>query len=100
MISPAGYFNQKAQNLKNFTEFYQKLKGTLPTREELLNVKGIGNETADAMLLYAYKKTEFVVDAYTRRIFEHLKIIPKNIKYEVIKKKFERDLTKDVIIYQ
>src|SRR3989338_4334575 len=49
-IKPAGYFNQKAKKLREFTSFYTTLKGRTPTREELLNLWGIGPETADSML--------------------------------------------------
>lgn len=41
-IKPAGYFNQKSQYILNFIKFYDNLKGKVPTREELLKVKGIG----------------------------------------------------------
>jgi endonuclease-3 related protein len=99
-IKPAGYFNQKAKKLKIFAEFYINLKQKTPTREELLELWGIGSETADSILLYAFKIPEFIVDAYTRRIFSKLNIIEKNDKYEKIKKLFEDNLPKDFKLYQ
>ena len=52
LIKPAGYYNQKAERLKIISKFYLENKN--PTREQLLDVKGIGPETADSILLYAY----------------------------------------------
>lgn len=86
LIRSAGYHNVKAERLKNFLEFfYREYQGeiTLMTREKggvlrrkLLEVKGIGPETADSILLYAAGKPFFVIDAYTRRIFSRHGLIP------------------------
>lgn len=70
LIRPAGYYNQKAERLKIIANFF--LKNQNPSRKQLLEVKGIGPETADSILLYAYQKPFFVIDAYTKRIFERL----------------------------
>ncbi len=99
-ITPAGYYNQKAVYLKNFTQFYLSTKGKIPTRKELLSVKGIGPETADSILLYAYNQPEFVVDAYTRRMFSHLGFFDANAKYQDIKEIFESALPENIVIYQ
>lgn len=99
-IKPAGYFNQKAKKLKIFAEFYINLKARTPTREELLNIWGIGPETADSILLYAFNVPEFVVDAYTRRVFANLGFIGQKAKYNEIKKLFENNLPKNLKIYQ
>ncbi len=99
-IKPAGYFKQKARKIKEFTKFYLSLKGRTPTRNELLGVWGIGPETADSMLLYAFKVPTFVVDAYTRRIFTHLGLIKHKASYDEIKALFEANLKPDLIIYQ
>ena len=72
LIKPSGYFNQKALKIKKFTGYFLDLKGRTPEREELLDLWGIGPETADSMLLYAFKKPVFVVDAYTKRIFSRI----------------------------
>jgi len=71
-IKPSGYFNQKAKKIKIFTDFFIKLNGRLPKRQELLKIWGIGKETADSMLLYAFKLPFFVIDAYTKRIFSRI----------------------------
>ncbi len=99
-IKPAGYFNQKAKKLKIFSEFYINLKGKKPTRDELLALWGIGPETADSILLYAYKLPSFVADAYTRRIFSSMGLIKKYETYDNIKKLFEDNLEKDFKLYQ
>ncbi len=87
-IRPAGYFNQKAKRLKHISSWFiendDKLKKLsresinskkdtwvkiLEARKDLLNVHGVGFETADSILLYAYNLSIFVVDTYTKRLF-------------------------------
>ncbi|MCE7698342.1 MAG: endonuclease III domain-containing protein, partial [Methanobacterium paludis] len=99
-IRCAGFLNQKAVYLKEITKFFISLKGRTPKRKELLAVKGVGNETADSILLYAFKQPEFVVDAYTKRIFSHLGIVKDNANYMDIKKLFESSLPRDTTMYQ
>lgn len=80
LIRPAGYFNIKAGRLRHFLaalieDYGGSLKrmfaGDTPAvRERLLAIKGIGSETADSMLLYASEHHRFVIDAYTKRIFQ------------------------------
>lgn len=94
-IRPAGYFNQKAKKLKIFAAFYLSAK-KMPTREELLALWGIGPETADSMLLYAFKVPTFVVDAYTRRVFN----FPTDMPYDEIKRRFESAIAPDAQMYQ
>lgn len=100
MIRPAGYFNQKSEYLRNISKFIIDLNGKIPSREQLLKVKGVGNETADSILLYAYQKPEFVVDTYTMRIFSDLKLINKDAKYLEVKHFFESNLMKDYKVFQ
>ena len=99
-IKPSGYYNQKYNYLRNISEFYISLQGSTPLRKDLLSVKGIGPETADSILLYAYGEKEFVVDAYTRRIFSHLGLINKKDSYNKIKKLFEDNFEGEVNDYQ
>jgi endonuclease-3 related protein len=80
LLRPAGYFNVKARRLRSFLrvlvqEFGGRLERlfageTTDVRERLLAINGIGPETADSMLLYAGGHHRFVIDAYTRRIFQ------------------------------
>ncbi|MCX6818619.1 MAG: endonuclease [Candidatus Aenigmarchaeota archaeon] len=95
LIRSSGYYKQKARKLKIFAGFDGEI-----TRENLLSLWGIGPETADSMLLYAYNKPYFVVDAYTKRIFERLGMLNGNEDYEEIRKLFEKNLPKDVKIYK
>lgn len=88
LIKPAGYYNLKAKKLKEFTNFLNLKKPI--TRENLLNIWGIGHETADSILCYAYDKPYFVVDAYTKRIFSRLNIPEKT--YEEIQQSVYKNL--------
>jgi len=99
-IRPAGYYNQKAKKLIEFTNFYLNIDGEVPSREKLMGIWGVGNETADSMLLYAFKKPEFVVDTYTKRIFSHLGFIKEKAKYCEVKALFKDNLETDLVMYQ
>ncbi len=106
-IRPSGYYNQKAKYILEFIQFYKKLDGDTPSREELLKVKGIGEETADSILLYGYKKPHFVVDAYTKRILLELGFTDEKTKYKDVKllmqnslKECIKDETELFMVYQ
>ncbi len=108
LIKPSGYYNQKAQKLKNFAEFMLKEFGgkfdvsidKWSLREKLLSVKGVGKETADSIILYAFEKPIFVVDAYTKRILlRHGVIESDKIEYDEIAKLFYLSIPEDVKIY-
>lgn len=68
-------------------------------REKLLNVKGIGPETADSILLYAFNHPVFVVDAYTKRVFSRHKILPENSSYSDIQEYFHKNLPGDAGLF-
>ncbi|MBO8161901.1 MAG: endonuclease III domain-containing protein [Thermosipho sp. (in: Bacteria)] len=81
LIKPAGFYNIKAERLKNLLDFLSRYKfkieslksiDTYHLRNQLLKIKGIGKETADSILLYALDKPIFVVDAYTKRIIKRI----------------------------
>lgn len=99
-IKPAGYYNQKAERLKILACWFSELKNRIPAREELLSLKGVGSETADSILLYAFKQPSFVVDAYTRRILTNLSLIDEKASYNEIKALFEKNLPQDLAVYQ
>ncbi|MCK5805986.1 MAG: endonuclease III domain-containing protein [Lentisphaeria bacterium] len=99
-IRPAGYFNAKTRKLRELAAFHTALNGRVPDREELLAVWGVGPETADSIRLYAYGQKEMVVDAYTRRILEHLKLVQPNSKYDDLKGLCINGLPEDLIVYQ
>lgn len=99
-IRPAGFFNQKAIYLREVALLFAGLKGRTPSRKELMSVKGVGNETADSILLYAYKRPEFVIDAYTKRIATALGLAERGAGYMELKDLFESNLPRDVALYQ
>ena len=107
LIKPSGYSNQKSQYILNFINFFENLNGKIPTKDELLKIKGVGEETADSMLLYGFKQPHFKVDAYTKRLLLHNNLIKEKTKYIEIKNLFEKELKKEikdehelVIVYQ
>lgn len=91
-IRPSGYFNQKTRYILEFIKFYKALDGRVPTRDALLGVIGIGEESADSILLYGYNKREFKVDAYTKRLLIEVSFIDANAKYKDIKNLMETSL--------
>ena len=69
-------------------------------RKRLLDVNGIGPETADDILLYAFERPVFVIDAYTRRLFKTLNLIDGTESYEVLRQFFESSLVSDVGLFK
>ncbi|MGE5155413.1 MAG: endonuclease III domain-containing protein [Bdellovibrio bacteriovorus] len=106
-LQPSGYFNVKAQRLRAFCAAFLDqggmeglgALGTGELRHGLLAIPGIGPETADDMLLYAFERPVFVVDAYTRRIFGRLGLLTGHEGYETIRSAFEAALGPDVPLY-
>lgn len=107
IIRPAGTFNIKAQRLKNLCNWWLQQGGfevldeqaTGWLREGLLGVHGIGPETADAILLYAFKRPVFVIDAYLRRLLLRLGWLVEKQDYEQLRAVFERTLKEDADYY-
>lgn len=105
LIRPSGYFNQKAERLKLMAEFLDKNKiknleklETTKLRNMLLELKGVGPETADSILLYAFKKPIFVIDTYTKRIFSRIGLI-KEGTYEYFQEAFHKNLKQNFIVF-
>lgn len=111
-ITPSRYQNRKAEYLKTFTEFFLGLPNknasnsdlpTLPSdfnRTDLLRIRGIGEETCDTILLYGFKQSEFVIDAYTTRIFNHLfksARLPELKKYHNLKNWFQYNFNQELL---
>ena len=109
LIRPAGYFNIKSERLKYFVRFLRaSYRGSLrrmfatklpKLRRELLEVNGIGEETADSILLYAGAKPSFVVDAYTRRVLERHRYLQGDEDYRAIQRIFSSLLPKSLSLY-
>jgi len=109
LIRPAGYFNIKAKRLKSFLDWLfenydgrlRNLEGveTYQLRAELLSVKGIGPETADSILLYAFDRPVFVVDAYTARIAVRHQLMEPDAGYEQLQDLFQSNLPQDAQLF-
>lgn len=103
LLKPSGYFNVKARRLRSLCAWYTAHGGfsalrrwqTRRLRSELLAVHGVGPETADDILLYAFRRPIFVIDAYTRRLFKRLGLIDGHEGYEALRADVERHLTGD-----
>jgi endonuclease III related protein len=109
LIKPAGYFNVKAKRLKNFIHvLMNKYHGSMKRigdgdmqviRKNLLDVNGIGPETADSILLYALGKPVFVIDAYTKRVLSRHGIMGDEKSYDKFQELFYSALDRDVKLY-
>jgi endonuclease-3 related protein len=121
LIRPSGFYRQKAVRLASLTRKYMEIQDRGPQilragakpqnkpkppakgmRKELLSVKGVGPETADSILLYAYSKPHFVIDAYTRRFCAHhgLERAIGGKDYDSYKRFFEKNLPRSVPLYK
>jgi len=110
LILPARFSRQKAVYLKEFSLFLQKydydytnLKQEFDLKElrkKLLEIKGVGNETADSILLYAFMLPVFVIDVYTKRVFFRIGLSPdENIGYAELQNLFHLNLKRDVGLF-
>ncbi len=95
LIKSSGYYNQKAKKIKSMINFLDSKKEI--TRKNLLEVWGIGPETADSILLYAYQQPVFVIDAYTKRIMSRLGFQQKT--YQDLQLLFHDSIPKNHKIY-
>lgn len=109
MVRSTRFYKQKARKLKEFCYYInEKYNADLDSfldrdvyelRKELLSLYGIGEETADSIILYAAEKPIFVVDAYTKRIFGRLGYFKDDITYGEMQKFFMDNLEKDVGLF-
>jgi endonuclease-3 related protein len=108
-IRPAGFFRQKARTIRNFLDWLgEHCSGSLnrlfvmspeEARKGLLSIRGLGPETADAILLYAGKHPYFVADAYTRRVLVRHGLIPQSAGYSATQEFLHLHLKRDYLIY-
>ena len=106
LIRPAGFFKQKCAYLKAMAVFmlaresaFEQSEDVWTLRKELLSVKGVGRETADSILLYAFEKPIFVIDSYTRRVAARHLGLDGTLPYDILQKIFMDALPADVAIY-
>ncbi|MCX8076701.1 MAG: endonuclease III domain-containing protein [Aquificaceae bacterium] len=99
LIKPAGFYSLKAERLRTVADFFEPVeKVRYVEREELLKVKGVGQETADAILLYAGDRLTFVIDKYTQRFMKRFAKVEGS--YGELKMFFEENLPKDLRVYK
>ncbi len=109
LVYPCGYYNAKAVKLKSFAHWLGKYydgdldklfaSDTDHLRQQLLSVHGIGQETADSIILYAASKPIFVVDAYTQRIARRIGLGPDRNNYRAWQLLFMNHLPKEAELY-
>ena len=109
LVRPSGFFRMKATKLRALCEFLGERYGDsleamsrrpdAELREELLSIYGVGDETADDIMLYAFRRPLFVVDAYTRRIFGRLGLVDPKLKYAALQAVFQDSVPRDVALY-
>jgi len=109
LIRPCGYYNAKALKLKSFAdwlgEHYDDSLSKLfandaeHLRQQLLSIHGVGQETADSIILYAANKPIFVIDAYTRRIISRIGLAPDDNSYDAYQGLFMDNLPADVGLF-
>jgi endonuclease III related protein len=109
LIRPAGYYNIKTKRLKNLLAWlFDDFGGSIELadklsdhalREQLLGINGIGPETADSIMLYAFERPVFVVDTYTARIMMRHGLIDEYCGYEQLRELMESSLSSDVRLF-
>jgi endonuclease-3 related protein len=109
LIHACGYYNAKARKLKAFTDwlgeqYHDSLEKLFASdvarlRQQLLAIYGIGEETADSIILYAANKPVFVIDAYTRRILSRLGLKPESESYATYQRLFMSSLPADAPLF-
>lgn len=103
-VRSTGFYRVKTARLKGLCRRVCELGGvaglsrlqTPALREALLTVRGVGEETADSILCYAFFRPSFVVDAYTKRICGCMGVTG---SYGDLKAAFERVLPDDAVTY-
>ncbi len=101
-IRCTGFYRQKAKRVKDISIFFFENPRILEKpanelRDTLLSLDGIGNETADSIVLYAADKPKFVIDAYTKRMCRCIGIEGDYGKLQSI---FESSIPEDVPLYK
>jgi len=109
LIYSCGYYNIKARKLKAFAQWLGEryddnldrlfAPDTGDLRRKLLDIYGIGEETADSILLYAGNKPIFVIDAYTRRIIDRMGLSPRGNSYAAYQALFMANLPADAVLF-
>lgn len=110
-LQPSGYFRIKTKRLKNLAEWWNgnfeqinfasnNNENLTYWRQSLLSIKGIGEETADSILLYSFNFPTFVIDKYTKRIMHRHYNYSMEINYNKLQNIFLKSLPTDINIYK
>ena len=108
LVYSSGYYNMKARKLKALVEWLGErdddiealmAEDPVAVRNELLAIHGIGEETADDILLYALDMPVFVVDHYTKRLLFRLGLAPEKGPYAYYQRLFSDHLPPDVSLF-
>ena len=109
LLRPSGYFRQKTRAVRHFLQHLQRRGGgslkrmlTRPAeelRDDLLSLHGIGEETADSILLYAAGRPVFVIDAYTRRVLSRHGLAPAAASYGELQDVFHHSLPRNSALF-
>ena len=109
LIRPSGFFRVKARRLRALCAFIgERFADDIEAmarepaerlRREMLGVEGVGEETADDILLYALGFPIFVVDAYTRRLFHRLGASAEDARYADLQRLFHAALPRDAALF-
>ncbi len=102
LVRCTGFYRQKAKRLKDISTFFYENPGILDKpvdelRDTLLSLKGVGEETADSIVLYAADKPKFVIDAYTKKMCSCMGIDGDYCKLQSF---FESSIPCDVPLYK
>jgi endonuclease-3 related protein len=106
LIRSSGYYNQKAIKIHALVQFLLDnpiasllKRDSAVLREDFLQIKGVGPETCDSILLYALKKPIFVVDTYTRRLMIRMGLFEPPAPYEEIQQLFQQNLERSMELF-
>ena len=109
IIKSSIYFNEKTRKIKSFVYYLKDnyednldklFESNISTlRDELLSIYGIGEETADDIILYAAQKPIFVIDAYTKRIVDRIGLNIKRKNYNAYQQLFMTNLEENVSLF-
>lgn len=109
LIRPSGTYRVKVRRIRAFVDYLMEHHdGNLESvgtgqlndvRDRLLAIHGIGPETADAILLYAFDRPTFVVDAYTQRVLRRHFLIEGRTTYGHVQRLFHTSLAEEVEMF-
>ena len=97
LIYPVGFYRQKSKNiLKTCKVLLEKYKGEVPrTKEELMQLSGVGEKTSDIILLFAYGENVVPVDTHVEQITKRWHIADKKDKPEIVREKLHKLIPKN-----